>query len=292
MNIVIRNTSLMMVFLLEECNFTCPHCVRIEEPMAPGYMLTFEQLQACLHDCSRLKAVEWVHFSGGEPTLWKEDGNDLVDLLLAISDKGLIPGFTTNGSAFEEYAACRPFLTRYLAGSSMPLRLYLSIDTFHDNFDPATGRAQSLENVLRYRKSLPEDRALRLETHVLVTVSKDLSSLLPEEMVAHYESLGADFCFVPLACRGRAKELGDVCPVPGSDDPDDLGAYARFHNKHVIPPGTEVGEGNEAENLILIGDTYCVSEGLADESARTWVKVGRLSALPDTIVRQYSGGSR
>jgi MoaA/NifB/PqqE/SkfB family radical SAM enzyme len=291
MNVIIRNKSLMMIFLLEECNFNCPHCVRIEEPMARGYKLTSEQLQACLHDCSRLKAIEWVHFSGGEPTLWNEDGKDLVDLLLAISDEGLIPGFTTNGSPFENYAACERFFTRYLTASSMPLRLYLSIDTFHCNFEPGTGRAPSLDNVLRYKQSLPENQASRLETHVLVTISKLPSSLLPEEMVDYYESLGADFCFVPLARRGRAKKLGDICPVPGSDDPKDLGAYARFHSKDVTGPATEVRQGEKAENLILIGDAYYVSQQAGDRVARTWIRVGRLGTLPDTIVGQYSNQS-
>ena len=80
MTVRITDTSLMMLFLLEECNFACPHCVRDEEPMPPGYRLTFEQLRACLRDCRGLPSVSWVHFSGGEPTLWEEAGLDLVDL--------------------------------------------------------------------------------------------------------------------------------------------------------------------------------------------------------------------
>jgi hypothetical protein len=38
--IEVADPSLMMIFVIEECNFVCPHCVREEEPMEPGYRLT------------------------------------------------------------------------------------------------------------------------------------------------------------------------------------------------------------------------------------------------------------
>jgi MoaA/NifB/PqqE/SkfB family radical SAM enzyme len=288
MNLNIGNTSLMMVFLLEECNFACPHCVRDDEPMARGYRLTFRQLRSCLADCRELEAISWVHFSGGEPTLWEEAGRDLVDLLLAISDAGLIPGFTSNGSAFLDYDGCDRFFRRYVDASSTPLRLYLSIDTFHRNFDPETGRARSLDNVLRCRQRLPEDKAARVETNVLVGVSKELRSLLPDAMVAHYESLGANFIFIPIKFKGRAKGLGDICPVLDSDDLNDLGAYARFHRKQTIDRAVEAPKGEKVSNLVLIGDTYYVVREGTDNLINRWLKVGHLGTLPDAIVRQYS----
>ena len=45
--------------------------------MDPGYQLSFRQLQLCLSDCRGLKSITWVHFSGGEPTLWTEANRDL-----------------------------------------------------------------------------------------------------------------------------------------------------------------------------------------------------------------------
>lgn len=288
MDLEIGNTSLMMVFLLEECNLACPHCVRDDEPMAPGYRLTFLELQSCLADCRRLQAVSWVHFSGGEPTLWEEEGRDLVDLLLAISDAGFIPGFTSNGSAFLDHDSCNRFFRRYVDASTTPLRLYLSIDTFHQNFDPDTGRARSLGNVLQCRLRLPEDKAERLETNVLVAVSKELSSLLPDEMVAYYESLGANFSFMPLGFKGRAKALGDICPALDSDEPEDLGAYARYHRKQAADRPTETPQPDRASNIVLIGNEYYVHLEGASDFANGWQKIGLLGALPDAIVRQYS----
>jgi len=288
MNLDIDNTSLMMIFLLDECNFACPHCVKEDEPMARGYRLTFEQLRSCLADCRKLETLRWVHFSGGEPTLWHEAECDLVDLLLAISDAGFIPGFTSNGSAFVDYDGCHHIFDRYFDASSTQLRLYLSIDTFHQNFDPEAGRARCLDNILRYRRHLPQAKELQLETNVLVTVSKEVRSLLPEPMVAHYESLGANFVFVPLRFRGRAKALGDICPVLDSDDPSDLGAYARFHRSKTIDRAAEAAKREKVPNLILIGDAYYVARETGDTLVDRWLRIGHLGALPDFVVRQYS----
>ncbi|RKY57485.1 MAG: hypothetical protein DRP96_09875 [Candidatus Neomarinimicrobiota bacterium] len=94
MKIKIDNPSLMMILLLEECNFSCVHCIREDEPMDAGYKLSYNQFKVCLSDCRRLESVSWVHFSGGEPTLWKEGNRSLIDLLLEISIKGFISGFT------------------------------------------------------------------------------------------------------------------------------------------------------------------------------------------------------
>jgi molybdenum cofactor biosynthesis enzyme MoaA len=176
MGIEIGDKSLMMIFLLEECNFTCAHCVREDEPMVPGYKLSLGQLQLCLSDCRALESIRWVHFSGGEPTLWTERNRDLVDLLLNISKAGFTPGFTTNGSFFVDYSRCHDFFGKYVDGSTMPLRVYLSIDTFHRNFDVEKGRAQSLDNVMKCKQELPRAKADLLDIAVLVVVSKVLNS--------------------------------------------------------------------------------------------------------------------
>jgi MoaA/NifB/PqqE/SkfB family radical SAM enzyme len=288
MGIEINDKSLMMIFLLEECNFNCRHCVREDEPMDVGYRLSFQQLQRCLADCRTLEAVTWVHFSGGEPTLWREGDRDLVDLLLEISNAGFTPGFTTNGSAFVDYGRCDTLLRRYIEASTQPLRLYLSIDTFHGNFDRERARAVSLDNVLRCRRDLPHDRAEQLQLSVLVVVSKEPGSLLPGEMVSHYESLGVRFVFVPLGPSGRAKTMRHLCPVLDSDDPEDLGAYARFRKKDRADGSVLPDRQNQTSHIILVGDEYhVVLEGAPDFGGR-WRSIGRLGALPDTIIRQYA----
>jgi len=270
----VREKSLMMVFLLEECNRSCPHCVREEEPMDAGYKLSHTQLRQCLSDCRRLERVRWVHFSGGEPTLWSDGGRGLTDALIEVAQAGYQPGFTTNGSRFEDYAACCDFFQRYAATAGVPLRTFLSIDTFHGNFDVDSGSCRSLDNLLRYRDTLPGRRRALLEVNPLAVVSKDPASLLPEEMMRRYESLGAPFRMIPLRPRGRATRLASECPDPNSNTEQGLGAFYRYRPKQV-----EVG-GTPAPNLVLIGNDYYVSEP-------EWRVVAKLGHLPEEVVRAY-----
>ena len=281
MKIEIKDKSLMMIFLLEECNFTCAHCSREDEPMEPGYKLSFEQLRQCLSDCRRLESIRWFHFSGGEPTLWTEKNHGLVDLLLEISNAGFTPGFTTNGSFFVNYSRCRDLFAGYFDGSTMPLRIYLSIDTFHHNFNPEKGRARSLDNVIKLKKNLQEEKADLLDISVIVIVSKDLNSLLPDEMIKYYKSQGIKFNFVPLYPMGKAKSFSHLCPDLSSDNPDDLGAYRRFHKKVRRKMRGDTKDQLRTDHIILIGDDYYFSD--------PWHKVARLGHLPDTIIRAYSG---
>jgi pyruvate-formate lyase-activating enzyme len=80
--------------------------------MPLGYKLSYEQFEEGLKDCGKMETIEWVHFSGGEPTLWKEGKLDFVDLLMGISRAGFKPGLTTNGSAFVDYFKCEEFFNR------------------------------------------------------------------------------------------------------------------------------------------------------------------------------------
>ncbi len=283
MKIKIRDKSLMMIFLLEECNLTCAHCVREEEPMDPGYKLSFGQFQLCLSDCRSLEGIRWVHFSGGEPTLWREKDRTLVDLLLEIARAGFTPGFTTNGSFFDDYNRCYDFLATYVDGSTMPLRLYLSIDTFHHNFDRHERRAPSLDNVMKCQQELPGAQAELLDITAMAVVSKDFESLLPNEMIGYYESMGITFSVLPLLPRGKAKSFSHLCPDLNSDNPEDLGAYQQFHQMKNRRKRNEAENHYTANNLILIGGDYYFDD--------PWRKVAQLGRLPDTIIRAYSGAA-
>jgi molybdenum cofactor biosynthesis enzyme MoaA len=271
----IADRSLMMVFLLEECDLSCPHCVRPDEPMPPGYRLTSSQLRGCLADCRGLDAVRWVHFSGGEPTLWREGELDLVDLLVGISEAGFEPGFTTNGVTMSDARRCDDLLRRYFDRADKRLRLYLSVDTFHANFDAASGRSRCLDNVARWRGAMPPDRVGLLEATVLTVVSRDAASLLPEGMVEQYQGLGLRFRFVPLMPKGRARSLASLCPDTTSDRPEDLGAYHRYRTRR------DPRDPDEAANLVLIGDDYYLPD--------PWRRVARIGEMPVELVNAYSG---
>jgi molybdenum cofactor biosynthesis enzyme MoaA len=278
--IEIGDKSLMMIFLLEECNFTCAHCGREDEPMDPGYKLSFSQLQWCLSDCRSLDSISWVHFSGGEPTLWREGNRDLVDLLLEISMAGFVPGFTSNGSHFDDFSKCDSFFRRYVDGSNTPLRLYLSIDTFHRNFDVEKGRARSLDNVIKCKQKLPAAKANLIDIAAMAVISKDVKSLLPDEMIRHYESQGVPFGFIPLHHMGKAKKFSHLCPDLSSDHPEGLGAFQRYYQKEIWTKRDALKRRDRTDHIILIGDDYYFSQ--------PWQKVAQLGHFPDEIRRAYA----
>ena len=270
----VADSSLMMIFLLEECNLSCIHCVRESEPMDQGYKLTHEQFRMCLSDSRELGSIQWVHFSGGEPTLWSDGDHDLVDLLVEISGAGFEPGFTTNGTTFNDPGRCRDLLSRYFREASNPLRLYLSIDTFHRNFDVESERAGSLDNVIEYKMEMSDEKAELLNVNVITVISRDYGSMLPDEMVRHYESNGVDFVYVPLRPKGKAEALAHLCPDLSSDKPEDLGAYYHYR------PRESQKRPEEAPNVVLIGDDYHLPN--------PWRTVARLGRLPKSIIDAFS----
>ena len=267
---------MIMIFLLEECNFNCEHCVREDEPMSKGYKLSFDQLTKCLQDCQNLQTVEWVHFSGGEPTLWTENDHDLVDLLIEISKAGFEPGFTTNGSYFDSYSKLNDFFDKYFDNADKKLKLYFSIDTFHNNYDVEIGRAEALDNVINYRKDLPAEKGKLMDITVIVTISKDINSLLPDKMVEYYRSQDVDFNFVPLIPEGRARSFSHLCPDLRSDNPEDLGAYLPYHQK---------GKYDLVKsNIILIDDDYYIYKyDHRIEITDRWQKFAKLGHLAEKI---------
>lgn len=280
MKIEISDKSLMMIFLLKECNLTCAHCANEDAPMDSGYKFSFEQLRSCLSDCRSLESIRWVHFTGGEPTLWSEGNQDLSDLLLEIAKAGFTPGFTSNGSFFVDYGKCHDFFGKYVDGSSMPLRIYLSIDTFHKNFSRTKERAKSLDNIIKCKKELPRARADLLETNVITVISRDFNSLLPNGMIRYYESRGVAFGFIPLLPVGRAGSFNHLCPDLSSNDPEDLGAYHLFHHKESRRQQSKAKNKHRADFINLIGNDYYFTN--------PWRKVAQLGMLPIEVVRAYS----
>ena len=270
----------MMIILLEECNFTCDHCAREDEPMEPGYKLSFRQLQQCLSDCRKLEGIRWVHFTGGEPTLWEEENKSLIDLLLEIANNGFTPGFTTNGSFSINITKCQNFITKYFDASSMPLRIYFSIDTFHKNFNLIEERARCLDSIIKCKQGLPKAQADLLDIHVMTVISKELKSLLPDKMIGYYKSLGINFGFVPLFPMGKARSLSHLCPDLSSGNPKDLGAYQRFHQKKIWEKRDKTKNQHRADFINLIGNDYYFTN--------PWRKVAVLGNLPDAIIRAYT----
>jgi MoaA/NifB/PqqE/SkfB family radical SAM enzyme len=253
-------THVMGVSLLYKCNFSCEHCGYIyvgdaeDHIIRPGYRLTWEQVVTAIKDCGSLKNSYWnMNYTGGEPTLWKEDGKDLVDILVATAQGNELPTYNTNGSYFDDYDKCNEFFHRYLDQTDVPLKTFISMDKFHKNYDQEAHRAKSLDNVAKVVETFPEDKRKLLPVHVIVIVTKDPNSSLPEDMKAHYGSMGITFGDFPMLRIGKAKKLDDQIPE-----------FSGF------PPMTRKAEDGPP-GLVLVGEDYYLGNQ----------KIGKLGRMLD-----------
>jgi pyruvate-formate lyase-activating enzyme len=253
-------THIMGVSLLHKCNFSCEHCGYIYIPEAedhiirPGYRLTWDHVMTAVRDCASLKGSYWnVNYTGGEPTLWREDGKDFADLLIATAKGGTLPTYNTNGSYFEDYDRCYRFFHKYLDNTDTPLKTFISMDKFHKNYDQEKGRAKSLDTIAKVFGTFPEEQKKLLSVHVVIIVTKDPNSSLPEEMKNHYGSMGVTFGDFPMLDVGKAKKLKDQQPE-----------FSGF--KFPLP---KTGSGPMV--LVLVGDDYYASSK----------KVGKLGHMLD-----------
>lgn len=240
-------TNIMGVSLLHKCNFNCEHCGYIyigdteDHIIRAGYRLTWDQVMTAIGDCASLEDSYWnMNFTGGEPTLWTENGKDFVDILIATANAGVLPTYNTNGSYFDDYDKTCEFFRRYLDRCDTPLKTFVSMDKFHKNYDPDTGRAKSLDNLVRAYATFPEDKRKLLSTHVVIIVTTDPDSSLPEEMKEHYGAMGVTFGDFPMLDVGKAKKMKDKQP--------------KFSGYPPMP----VKEGSGPGVIVLVGDDYYV----------------------------------
>jgi organic radical activating enzyme len=254
-------THVMGVSLLYKCNFSCEHCGYIyigdaeDHIIRPGYRLTWDQVLTAIQDCVSLEGSYWnVNYTGGEPTLWKEDGKDLVDILIATANAGQLPTYNTNGSYFDDYDRCYEFFHRYVDKSKTHLKTFISMDKFHKNYNQETGRAKSLDNLTKVFETLPERKRELLSAHVVIIVTKDPNSSLPEEMKKYYGSKGVTFGDFPMLKIGKAKNFQEdlFADFPGFKPPP--------RKEEDGPPGA-----------VLVGDDYYLGNK----------KIGKLGRMLD-----------
>lgn len=255
-----QTENIMGISLLHKCNFNCEHCGYIyvgdadDHIIKPGYKLTWAQVMTAISDCLSFEGLLWnINFTGGEPTLWKEDDHRFLDMLLEVEEVGIIPSYNTNGSYFDDYKQCFDFFHEYSEKAKTPLRTFISMDKFHKNYDEIKGRAQSLDNIVRVLNEMPAEKKDLHRIHIITIVTKDPESSLPAEMKSHYSAEGITFGDFPMMPIGKAKNITDQLPNP----PD------------FSPPVYE--KAVERVGAVLVGDDYYHGDK----------KVARLGQLKD-----------
>jgi organic radical activating enzyme len=212
-------TKVLGVTLLHRCNFKCPHCGYLyvddtaDHDLKPGYRMTWEQIQRLLAECRSIKGERFGFvINGGEPTLWKEGKRKFMDVLLAVSEAGVVPSYNTNGSYFVDYDQCHGFFYRYSEKATIQLKTFVSIDKFHDNYNREKERADSLDNIVRVLAEMPEEKRRMHHVHVVTIISTDPDSYLPVGMKEYYSAKGVTFGDFPMQPIGRARNLMDEMP--------------------------------------------------------------------------------
>jgi MoaA/NifB/PqqE/SkfB family radical SAM enzyme len=241
---MVRPTNVMGVSLLHKCNFNCEHCGYIyigdaeDHIIKPGYKLTWEQVNTAIKESASLEGSYWnLNYTGGEPTLWEDNGHDFTDILINTANAGHLTTYNTNGSYFYDLDKTRAFLDKYLENTDALLRTFISMDKFHKNYDEEKGRSKSLDNWIKAMEYIPEDKQKLLPVHIITIVTKDPNSSLPEEMKSYYREYGINFGDFPMMNIGKAKDISDQLP-----DPPDFGPLPKRKDKG---PGGVTLVGND-----------------------------------------------
>jgi hypothetical protein len=142
---------------------------------------------------------------------------------------------------------------------------------------------------LEFKRHLPREEQELLPITVAATISKDFRSLLPDDMVKHYERVGVEFAFLPMRPIGKGGRLRHLCPDVESDDAEDLGAFELVSSPESRRERARK-QRHKGMGLILIGDTYwdrIQKDG--DTEPGLWRQIGRLGHLPSWIIGAYAG---
>jgi organic radical activating enzyme len=262
-------TKVLGVTLLHKCNFKCAHCGYLyvsdseDHDIKPGYRMTWDQIQRLIAECSSIEGERfgWV-INGGEPTLWEEGNLRLMDVLLSAADAGIFPSYNTNGSYFVDYDRCHDFFHRYSEKAAIPLKTFVSVDKFHDNYDHEKGRAESLDNIVKVLAEMSGDKRKMHQVHVVTIVSKDPNSYLPAGMKEYYGAGGVTFGDFPMQPIGRAKDLMDE--MPDSEEffrkmpppPKDGGGYpiGSLIGEYYVRHGKKAAKLGNLRDLLKMGD--------------------------------------
>lgn len=152
----IKNTE-FYIELGRSCNLNCGHCLNRSGNNIPIVELTDSELDLLSHTVNSSANIQTVHFSGGEPTLYK---NSILNLQKLIVRK-ISYSITTNGSIGYDF-------TDWLENVKIDL-IYLSIDKWHS---PWVDR-----NILIKFIMIAKDKMIPLEVHSVIDDLTDLAEL-------------------------------------------------------------------------------------------------------------------
>jgi hypothetical protein len=214
--------------LTDACNKRCRVCLRV--PGEQSHHLDRDTFSHYLEDIDRVSSVYPLGFqfvTGGEPTIWKDNGMDVVGVLSALSKKDKVKSITlpTNGKLMEKKDFAEVFLERISRNVSQTIIIGLSIAEYQENL--IDGKCKALDNLIA-QTAKPGNKTFPV---TLVTLSKKDNT---DKILKHnYPDIIQRV--TPLAPLGAGENELDECPslsLAGSDK-NGLGAFLPYFMKDV-----------------------------------------------------------
>lgn len=230
------------------CNKQCKGCLRSAN--SSSYKISSDQFGHYLEDLKRLGTVADIKYqfvTGGEPTIWKSNGMDIVDLLASLSDLDMIELITmpTNGKNFEDLNFTREFFKCLSSRINRKAVVGISISEYQENMSESGYVA--MDNLL----TVSREPGMKVIPVILVTMAADddidlrLKKIYP----------GVIQRVVALAPLGDAEGMDERFPslsLHGCDK-EPLGRFKPYFKKEVVEKlGISAGDFDEFPNSSII----------------------------------------
>lgn len=137
------------------CNLSCAHCLNKSGPKYVVENLTTSELSELINSINSNSSITHVHFSGGEPTLYK----DSICTIQKSIDRDLKYAITSNGSLGRN-------LKNWLLGLKID-RIHLSADRWHQK--------QVTIETLKDFISVAKESSIEIEIEVVIESISDLA---------------------------------------------------------------------------------------------------------------------
>jgi len=271
------------IFATLRCNLSCECCCREEDDIKRELYLSYRQLRESLEETQFFNEKYHVHkiFTGGEPTLWREGGKGIADVMVETAQLGFFPMLLTNGTAFLSEESTARFVDSYLSRASLPIEIFISTDFWHGNIDK-NGRCLALDNLLSFRNRQGSRSALTIAFSW--TCSTRPEHFPPEQFLTNYQKEVDASVYFPLTPRGKGHHLSSIAPKlrPADRNKEPLGAYSETVMHRMLDKGwikkaedflqmdnsiilNECSTGNGTLFLYADGHYYTCADGIGNE---------------------------
>jgi len=164
------------------------------------YHLSYKDVVDVANEVKYMDDIE-IRLSGGEPFLWEGDIKRLIEELF---DLGFTVSIITNGSFLKNSKNIK-----YIFGEIVQrkLKLYISIDIWHKNYNVKDCRNKTLDNLIEWNNT-----ENNLDIYVQTTYTTDKQYNMSTEFIKYYRNKGIKFTINSLLPWGNGKNMDSLIP--------------------------------------------------------------------------------